>query len=414
MATVGLILPTSSYRGPDFVAAADELGVDLVVASDASLGLASGRIIDVLEVDCSDPAAVAEALVERSEVHALDAVVGVDDAGVVAAAMAAQRLGLDHNSPEAAAATRNKLVMRRMLAAGGVPQPRFAEHGGSKPLEADASAMGYPAVIKPISLAGSRGVIRVDDDAGARAAADRIAEIQIEAGIEGEALLVEEYLPGAEVAVEGLLAGGEFEVLAIFDKPDPLEGPFFEETLYVTPSRHDPTVLADVSDIVGRASTALGLSYGPVHAEVRLTPDGPRIIEVAARSIGGLCGRSLQFGMLAQSLEILLLRAALGMNRRGMGRVDRAAGAMMIPIPADGVLRGVRGGEAVAEVDGITDLTITVANGRRIRRLPEGDRYLGFMIASGDDPTMVEEALRQAHDLLRIEVEPIGGRSAAP
>jgi len=405
MPTIGLVLPTSSYRAADFIAAADELDVDLVVASDESLGIVSGRILDAVTVDCADPVAAADALVEVSLTHPLDAIVGVDDAGVVAAAIAAELLGLPHNDPSAVAATRDKLEMRRRLAAGGVPQPGFAElKTGLSPAEV-AALVGYPLVVKPVSLSGSRGVIRADDEAGLEAAVTRIRAIQVEAGIEEEVLLVEEYLEGPEIAIEGLISTTGLELFAVFDKPDPLEGPFFEETLYVTPSRHQGSLVAQAGDVVEEAIRALGLVFGPIHAEVRLTPEGPSIIEVAARSIGGLCGRSLKFGMLAQSLEVQLLRAALGLNRRGMRVIGQASGAMMIPIPADGVLRGVHGRAAVAEVEGIEEITITVPMGRRIRRLPEGDRYLGFIIARGADPEEVEASLREAHGLLQIEIE---------
>ena len=405
MPTIGLVLPTSSYRGPDFVAAAAELGIDLVVASDASLGFVSGRILDVVIVDCTDPAAAADALVERSRAYPLDAVVGVDDAGVMTAALASEQLGLPHNDPASVAATRDKFTMRRLLAKGAVAQPTFEElEAGGSAITA-AAAIGFPLVVKPVSLSGSRGVIRVENESELTVAVTRIRAIQTEAGVAGERLLLEEYLPGPEIALEGLVSAAGLEVLAIFDKPDPLDGPFFEETLYVTPSSHPEPLLGEVATLVEEAAHALGLAFGPIHAEVRLTPSGARIIEVAARSIGGLCGRSLKFGMLSQSLEILLLRAALGMNRRGMRIAGHASGAMMIPIPADGVLRAVHGREAVAEVHGIEEITITVPIGRRIRPLPEGDRYLGFIIARGDDPQAVGDSLREAHDLLAIEIE---------
>jgi len=403
--TIGLVLPTSSYRGADFVAAADELGIDLVVAADASLGITSGRILDVVIVDCDDSATAADLLVERSRTHPLDAIVGIDDAGVMTAALAAKQLGLAHNDPVSVAATRDKFEMRRLLATGQVLQPEFAElEAGMSPMAA-AALIGFPLVVKPVSLSASRGVIRVEGCSELEEAIARIRDIQAEAGIEGERLLLEEYLEGPEIAVEGLVSTGGLEVLAIFDKPDPLEGPFFEETLYVTPSRHTEQLLGEAVALVEDAVRALGLVFGPIHAEVRLTPSGARLIEVAARSIGGLCGRSLKFGMLSQSLEVLLLRAALGMNRRGMGIVKHASGAMMIPIPGDGVFRAVRGREAIAEVDGVEEITITVPIGRRIRSLPEGDRYLGFIIARGDAPAAVEASLREAHDLLDIEIE---------
>ena len=407
MPTIGLIVPTSSYRGPDFIAAADELGVDLVLVADASLGITSGRILDVLIADCSDTVAAAAALVERAHLHPLDAVVGVDDAGVMIAALAAAQLGLAHNDPASVAATRDKLEMRRLLGAEDIAQPKYIEYREGDSAANNAESIGFPLVVKPVSLSGSRGVIRVDDLPELEEAVARIAVIQAEAGIAGERLLFEEYLEGPEIAVEGLLSAAGLEVLAIFDKPDPLDGPFFEETLYVTPSRHDAAVLENAVALLEEATGALGLAFGPIHAELRLTASGAKVVEIAARSIGGLCGRSLKFGMLAQSLEVLLLRAALGMNRRGMRPVGSASGAMMIPIPRDGILQGVRNREAVAEVPGVVEMTITTPIGRRIRTLPEGDRYLGFIIARGDDPAVVEESLREANALLDIRIEPV-------
>lgn len=401
MPAVALVLPATSYRGPDFVAAADELGVDLVIATDGSLPMASGRIRQVVPIACDRPAEAAERI---ATVPGIDAVLGVDDAGVVIAALAAQRLGLPADIPDAVAATRDKAVMRALLAAAGVPGARHRLAGDEAGALAAAGDLGYPVVLKPRSLSASRGVIRADDPAGVAAAFARLSAILAEAG-GAFPILVEEYLPGDEVAVEGIAGPDGVEVLAVFDKPDPLVGPFFEETIYVTPSCHDPALLAAAEDLVARGVAAIGLAHGPVHAEVRLTPDGPRLLEVAARSIGGLCGRSLRFGMLAQSLEVVLLRAALGLNRRGMRREEQASGAMMLPIPREGILRAIRGREAVFEVEGITDLEITIPIGRPIRPLPEGDRYLGFLFARADTPEQVEAALREAHGLLEVEIE---------
>lgn len=403
MPRLGLVLPATSYRGPDFVAAAAELGVELVVATDGSLPLSSG-VTSVIEIDCSDPDEAARSIIGSPESSGLGAVIGVDDSGVLIAALASEALGLPHNSVGSVVATRDKRAMREFLGAAGVPQPRFAT--ANEPAEAVIAAedLGYPVVVKPRSLSASRGVIRADDPRSVEAAAERVAAIVAAAG-ESMPILIEEYLDGEEVAVEALAAAGGLEVLAIFDKPDPLTGPYFEETIYVTPSRHPAAVTGEIERTVGEAVAALGLAHGPIHAELRLTGEGPKVIEVASRSIGGLCGRSLRFGMLRQSLESLLIRAALGMPRRGMIRETGSSGAMMIPIPKTGILRAVRGVPAVGEVEGVTSVEITVSIGRRIEALPEGDRYLGFIFATGDHPAEVESALREAHSLLEIEIE---------
>jgi hypothetical protein len=217
-------------------------------------------------------------------------------------------------------------------------------------------------------------------------------------------VLVEEYVPGVEVAVEGLLRGGELELLAVFDKPDPLVGPYFEETIYVTPSRLDGATLARVGDVAARACAAIGLVEGPVHAELRI--DGARVwvIEVAARSIGGLCARALRFGA-GIALEEVILRHALGMPLDGLTREHAASGVMMLPIPHAGVLRAVDGQGAARAVPGVTGVEITVPRGRRVVPLPEGDRYLGFVFARGETPADVEGALRIAYDALEIHID---------
>ena len=265
---------------------------------------------------------------------------------------------------------------------------------------------GLPCVVKPLSLSGSRGVIRANDFDQARAAVSRVREILAAAGHDdGAPLLLESYLPGAEVAVEGLLRRGQLEILAIFDKPDPLEGPYFEETLYVTPSRLGATVLAEVERVTARAALALGLREGPLHAELRVHEGNASVLELAARSIGGLCSRALRFGA-GVSLEQLILRHALGLTLEELPREPGAAGVMMIPIPRGGTLAQVGGQERARAVPGVGGVEITIARGRPVVPLPEGDRYLGFLFAHGLTPAAVERSLRDAHRCLDIRIEP--------
>jgi len=399
-----VILPTATYRAPDFIRAATDLGLDLVVASEEGHALGNQMGDRFLEIDCADPAAAVDAIVELAGRRPLDAIIAADDEGVVVAALAAERLGLPHNPPGAAGATRHKAVMRVLLAGADVPQPVFEVFEGGD--LADLS-VGYPCVVKPCTLSGSRGVIRADDRASLERAVDRVRSILEEEGEPRDSpLIVEEYLPGDEVVVEGLVGPAGLEVLALLDKPGPMEGPFFEETIFVTPSRLDERQQEAVIEVAGRAVEALGLSFGPIHAEVRVDGDRVSIIEIAARSIGGLCSRSLRFGLLGTSLEDLLLRAALGMPQRAMRREQRSSGVMILPIRAEGVLKRVGWQEAAMEVRGITALEITVPIGRRVRPLPEGDRYLGFLFAVGDAPEDVEASLLEAHRLLDIVIEP--------
>ena len=320
MPRVLLLLPTSTYRAPDFVDAAQRLGVEVVVGSEFKQAMAGEMGDRAVVVPMDDRTAGADAVVALHERSPIDAVVAVDDRGVEIAALAGERLGLTHTDPQAVAATRDKSLMRELLMGTAVRQPAFAIARTADDVPLKANAVGYPIVVKPTTLSGSRGVIRADDVTAARDAARRIR-----AFYDGP-ILVEEYVPGVEVAVEALARGAAgFDVLAVFDKPDPLEGPYFEETIYVTPSRLPDDVVTRVSHFTALAARAIGIVDGPVHAELRI--DGSRVwlIEIAARSIGGLCSRTLRFGA-GIALEELILRHALGMQigpRRARARRHR-------------------------------------------------------------------------------------------
>jgi biotin carboxylase len=392
-----LLLPTATYRAADFVHAAARLGVEVVVGADEEPALAATMGDRAVVVPLGDPAAAAAAIAALDARLPIDAVVAVDDGGVLVAAAAGEVLGFPHNPPDASAATRDKAAMRRALSDHEVPQPRFAVVDEPDEVAAALAAVGLPCVVKPVSLSASRGVIRADDVDAAVAAAHRVRAIT------DGALVVEEYVSGIEIAVEGLLHAGALTVLAVFDKPDPLVGPYFEETIYVTPSRIAAPLLARAVDLTGRACAAIGLAEGPVHAELRMDGDRMWVIEVAARSVGGLCARTLRFGA-GIALEELILRHALGMPLAGLERETTASGVMMLPTPRAGVLQEVRGQDAARAVTGVTGLEITVPRGRRVQPLPEGDRYLGFLFARGDTPALVEESLRRAHAALEIDI----------
>ena len=389
-------MPTATYRATDFVAAARAIGVELVIASDEAPPL-GGDDTRSIAVPLDDTEAAAAAIVELDARRGIDAIVALDDQGIMVAASAAERLGLPHHGVDAVARTRDKEAMREALRRAEVPQPRFVAFDDAEQLPTD---LPYPWVVKPVGRSASQGVIRADDADQARDAATWALEI---AG--GGRLLAEEFVPGDEVAVEGLLQAGDLTVLAVFDKPDPLDGPYFEETIYVTPSRQPNAVLDSVARATADACTAIGLTEGPIHAELRVHAGRVSVIEVAARSIGGLCARSLRFGA-GISLEEVILRHALGMDVASLEREAGASGVMMLPIPRAGRLDGVDGRDAARAVPGVVGLEITIPPGRMVQPLPEGDRYLGFVFARAETPAAVEAALRAAHAALDIQISP--------
>jgi biotin carboxylase len=400
--TVVLLGSGRTYRLGAFAGAAERLGIEVVTGDDVPLPFMSRAAALDLPLDYRDLARSTEAVVALARRVPVAAIVGVDDSGTLLAARASRVLGLPHNAPEAAEAARDKHVMRCRFAAAGVPSPAFKLWHLSDDPATIAAATRFPCVVKPTMLSGSRGVMRAD---GPAELAARFARLRgILAHERCDEVLVEDYIPGVEVALEGLLDGGRLRTLALFDKPDPLEGPYFEETLYVTPSRLPADVQAAIEAAAAAAAAALGLREGPIHAELRWNERGPFLIEVAARSIGGLCSQTLRFGT-DMSLEELILRQALG-DPIDAAREGRAGGVMMIPIPAAGHLRAVAGVEAAAAVPGIEKVEVTARMNHPLVPLPEGDSYLGFIFARGETPDAVEAALRAAHGCLRFEIVP--------
>lgn len=404
-----LLIPSASYRATDFMEAARRLVVDVVVGSDRRHPLEELHPGGQIGLDFVDLDAGADRIEAFAADYPLDTIVAVDDGGALLAAAASRRLELPHNPFSAVEATRNKAILRRTLAAAGLPSPKSWE----VPVAADPAAVAghltFPVVLKPLALSGSRGVMRADDAAGFVEAFERLRRILAEpvnareCGPLATHILVESYVPGIEVSVEGLVDAGRLRVLAIFDKPDPLEGPFFEETIYVTPSRLPPETQQLVRDTTARAARALGLRDGPIHAELRINDDGAYPIDIAARSIGGLCSRTLSFGA-GMSLEEIILRHAIGAPLPSVTREDQAAGVMMIPIPAAGTLHSVEGVEAAEAVPLVESVTISIHPGGEVVTLPEGSEYLGFIMARGEAPAAVEAALREAHRRLRFDI----------
>ena len=398
---VTLVVPSEAYRIDDWLKAASRLDVEIAVATEAHHSLAEDMGPNMIPVDFDDDES--SAMLIASSGLPIRAILAIDDGGVRMAARAARLRGLAHNAVETADATRDKAAMRLRLE-GAVPQPRFVvmEAGHS---HREARSVGLPAVVKPTTLAGSVGVIRVDDLSLLPPTIERVRRIAADRGADPDTpVLVERYVDGPEVAVEGMVTDGHWDTLAVFDKPDPLDGPYFAETHYVTPSRLPNELLSAIEETAARAAAALGIVRGPAHAEFRVG-DGVVLLEIASRPIGGLCGRSLRFGLVDTPLEELLIRNALGVRVRGTRLAPGASGVSMLPVPARGVFAGVDGTEGAREIEHITDIEVTAIVGRPVAPLPEESAYLGFVFARAPHPRQVETALREACAALTVRIE---------
>jgi biotin carboxylase len=402
-----LLLPASGYRNDDFLAAASRLGVEVIAAQDRCHSLTRYWGDDeLLALPLADPARAAGVVRYRLGNRLPDAVLGVDDAGVEAAAHIAAALGLRANAPDSVASLRNKARFRRLQDQVDLPRPPHRLVKAGEDPRMVAGGLRFPLVVKPLRLSGSRGVMRVDDEPALVAAVARARTILRRAKIPAAErdLLLEEYLPGREVALDGLLEPDGLRTLAVFDKPDPLEGPYFAETIYLTPTQNSPDIEAEFVHQVWRACAAAGLHHGPVHAEARIHEGQVTLLEIAPRTIGGLCGRVLR-RRLGMSLEELVIRDALGLPVDADGVDARPSGVMMIPVPRAGIFKGVAGIDAARAIDGIDEVTITARSGEILSPLPEEASYIGFLFARGDTVDSTEHALRAAFDCLRVEMQ---------
>ncbi|MGE5319765.1 MAG: ATP-grasp domain-containing protein [Hyphomicrobiaceae bacterium] len=400
-----LLLPAAGYANQDFIAAAARLNIELVACADYCHRLAPGWGLPPLMSVPFDQPEIAVRRVMAELTQAVDAVLAVDDHGAALAAQLRVALGLPGNPPEAVATLTDKLRFRQLQQAIGLPHPAFAGIDGA---DANvAAALGFPLVVKARRLNASRGVIRVDDGYQLARALAQVRRIQARAQRDAGALglLAERFIPGAEVALDGVLLDGVLQVLAVFDKPDPLDGPYFEETLFITPSRLSSATQGELAAAVQRACVAGGVTEGAVHAEARIGAAGVCLLEIAPRGIGGLCGRVLDATLGMTSAEIVL-RHAVGLPLPApAGRA--AAGVMMIPIPARGILQGVDGTDVARDVAHVTGIEITAHAGQLVTPPPEGATYLGFIFSRAATPQAAESALRAAHAALTIRIQPL-------
>jgi biotin carboxylase len=409
-----VIAPHGSYRTSAFITAAHRLGVKVLLVSEGKHSIVSDYA-QGLHIDPTDQAAALALILAEAANGPVAAIVATDDSTTELAAKAAGQLDLPHNPPFAVQLARRKDKARACLSAAGVPVPDHRRLSLDQPLQQQLEEVAYPVVIKPVGMSGSRGVIRANSHTELNQAVQRVQSmLQQEHHTDPDVahlLLVEKFIPGEEVAVEGMLGGGELQVLTVFDKPEPLNGPYFEETYYTTPSRQPREILDELHQTVQAACHAYGLQEGPVHAECRINAEGIWILEVAARTIGGLCGRLLQFGT-GYSLEELVLAQAMG-KALPIETSRQGAGVLMIPISESGVLKRVEGILAAQRVPYIESVEIQLREGHELVPLPEGNSYLGFIFARAPSAQQAEAALRAAHACLKIVVAPLWKVSVA-
>lgn len=401
-----LISPHSSYRLGAYIKAAEKLNTPVIVVSQGKFSLVSA-VASGIHVDFNHHDVHQQILSSLSEQN-IGAVIATDDLTVEIATRVSQALGLKHNDSAAIRYTRRKDLARQCLANSPVKIPAFETHSLTRLLDNPTLGIAYPCVIKPLTLSGSRGVIRINNSQELLEACTRLQDILKHAAVtdeERQSVLVETYIQGYEYAFEGLLDNGQLQMLALFDKPDLMEGPYFEETYYITPSRLNIQLQNKITRAVEQACKAYGLREGPVHAEMRIQNNQIWFMEMASRTIGGQCAQLLNYAT-GLSLEEIVIQQAAGLNVH-IVNTHNAAGVLMIPIKKRGLLRRVEGILAASKINYIEDIEISIQEGYELIPLPEGDSYLGFIFARAPTPERVEQALRAAYKALTIITSPL-------
>ena len=405
-----LIIPSASYRTGPFMNAIKKLDLKVLVISDKSQ-VFSGKYPDnLIIINFNHWKDKSVEISKWAKNNGLKAVIGVDEESIVLAANLSNFLNVDHNSIESVLLTKNKYLMRTELIKTGLCSPWFKIFSIYESSNKIINEISFPCVIKPTFLSGSRGVMRVNTkkelSEGIKTLNELLSldELRKRGGKQSDYIMIEEYIPGKEVAIEGIVSEGKLTMLAIFDKPELLEGPTFEETIIVTPSVLTKKIQYSLLETLQVVVKALGIVKGPVHAEARINRNGNYILECASRSIGGLCSKVLEFqgGI---SLEELILRSYLGRNIEKSKLIGNARGVMMMPTEKKGILKEIGGVKDALVVKGVTDLQITVKPGEKLQPLPKGDRYLGFIFAGGNNQEFVINALKNAWSKIEIVLE---------
>lgn len=406
MKNILLLVPTETYRAEAFITGAAALGVSLTIASERRQAMAASMGRRTLVVSMQNPEVGLKQIEQAADNMQFDAIISVDDGGLATAALASKKLGLKYISTNSAQMSNNKIAMRKRLEQTEISKPWFLVHKPTNKISITTGAIpSFPIIVKPASLSGSIGVMRIDAPEDVESALALCESIQMDHGCGGDTqTLIEQYISGVECAVEAMVFNDQLKILAIFDKPRPLEGPYFAETIYVAPSERDREIQNKLQSTLEEARKALEIKTGPIHAEFRITSDREvYLIELAARSIGGMCSNAIPLSG-GRSLEELIIAEALGMEIPEFAIENQASGVFMMPVPAKGVLRSISGVEEAKSTRWITNVTLSMMINSEVSPIPYDARYVGFIFAKAPTSRAVVEALEEAFKKIEIEI----------
>lgn len=401
-----LISHHNSYRIAPYIKAARNLGLEVTIASQGKHSLVT-EVASGIHIDFNDANSALNEILKEHRSKPFAGILGSDDQTVELAAHVAKALNLPHNPPAAALCSHRKDLARAQLALAHCPVPMHCLLDLTSAIKKQMAGLPWPCVLKPLNMSASRGVIRTNNEDEFIAACERLRPIlaTTQGEFEQTHVLIEEYIDGIEIAYEGFLQNGQLETITIFDKPDPLVGPYFEETIYVTPSTLSNELQRSIKEVIQEACKAYGLVTGAIHAECRIDSENKIwILEIASRTIGGDCARMLDnenFGIEELAISLAISRPV------EVVMPEQARGVMMIPIRQKGLLKRVEGLLEANKVKHIDKIDIIINEGHELIPLPEGNQYLGYIFASADTAEQVTAAIREAYAQLKFVTAPV-------
>ncbi len=388
-----LVIPENSYKSNDFVVAAEKLGIDFLIITDSEQ--VSSKFSDTVIINKFDAELNKNNLKKLKDVtHVLP----VDHSALKFSGYLVDLLEVKGNKLESINLSMNKYESRKIFNSLLDIKVNNEIIKNIDDVNTFINKNGT-SVLKPIYGTASKSVLKINNVEKNKEQIEKLMQDCFD-----QDLVIEEYIDGKEYALEGTIINSELKKIVIFDKPVEYKHPYFEESIYITPSELSSEAEKRVVSIVDKACKKIGLEDGPVHVEFKINENQIFIIEINPRMIGGLCSRCLSFGLFKVSLEEIILHAFMNNELKNIELLNNYVGVLMIPTPKSGKFISINK-EELENIPNISNVEITVPEGSDLLEPPYGDKYLGFAFSQGIDKKTVNESLLTAMNLANPIIE---------
>ena len=388
-----LVIPENSYKSNDFVVAAEKLGIDFLIITDSEQ--VSSKFSDTVIINKFDAELNKNNLKKLKDVtHVLP----VDHSALKFSGYLVDLLEVKGNKLESINLSMNKYESRKIFNSLLDIKVNNEIIKNIDDVNTFINKNGT-SVLKPIYGTASKSVLKINNVEKNKEQIEKLMQDCFD-----QDLVIEEYIDGKEYALEGTIINSELKKIVIFDKPVEYKHPYFEESIYITPSELSSEAEKRVVSIVDKACKKIGLEDGPVHVEFKINENQIFIIEINPRMIGGLCSRCLSFGLFKVSLEEIILHAFMNNELKNIELLNNYVGVLMIPTPKSGKFISINK-EELEKIPNISNVEITVPEGSDLLEPPYGDKYLGFAFSQGIDKKTVNESLLTAMNLANPIIE---------